>query len=1590
MSSVKSEFDNTSWAQLSSRATSFASGVYLSPSTKEPKPNALTGSSSRKNCLSSCFTFSPQAKEFQPAPRSVLEIDPAIVQHPRKGKAGPICEPSGADGEFRLFHKTSNRSLTLIEKSKPTVPSPDEIDPAIVRLSTKDTTNGIPKPSAADAAFFIQLLNKGSQPEQSSRPLVTIAEKCPHTAPWDDQRVENVDSLCTALDLENNRRISKVQLPLDELCLGASESQILGNLDYVSRHGAAYEETVTNAEFLGEEDAPVTLCTPLPARQNLRRIEHVLRDFEVSPSSPCNDTTSPALTPATTPSESEAENIPLRPAEYLDCAGNLAKDSKKPALLWLAWLNLIESYDLDDLDLKLEDVDWPRQQHRTSPKPKARGLLENADPVDECHHNDTRSAEDTEKGKENGSDDTMITMEDSEVLYTGQGHVEVVLSPQLESPGGVAEGELANHFLGGDETNVPDATGELVYVELTKPSPSLIEVRDDDEPVDAATDGGDILHLDDSDDQGSDILDLHHFPTLKINEGRQASSAGSNTQTFPFEDEADAEESPASKNAASHVYSEDFVENQEVQSPCTKNPVNNSASLLGMAGENDPQEFNAPYNTLHEQLESVFGEFSGDWADNEELQMAPIVEPAAQMVLLPSHTTATMSPPCVRLPVIPCQWLDLFKVEEFKIWRDGTSTGSHVLGRDDSTVAMLAQAALEATFEDVPEDVYQIADISRTFYNMLWEEGHPRYGPFMPGVCTNGEVEDTAYIGKLAIQNVQWKLLSDNLHTTLSWNRPTLQGVEPEKLDMYQPDLRGSGGSNVHHINFNGDHVYERSYTPPPVSLWAISTTMWKHPFPDMEHCAIVHMKTVLMSQAFKYVDPVKYLGGDASLPTELVHGQTNYLHGSHLRNAVTCDVEAIYQPYGAWREDQYDQEDKAPVMWRKGDQYHDGQMTEYIYLQRPYFVNPRHNEHNLCNINDDSFPKPRSKPKALKRRNGCSPLWREQSNETGEMEVSFTRHGTMWHGILIRKDLGAEEISNAVVLCEEAASSSEAETEVEDNPHNQPLSRMEQRLSSTFDLSKVTQDPFTWPPPKQWPEHWPKPNMGYSKALGWSPYVSAAEAKDSLLKKLSAAIGEPYLGNKPLEQPVGDDSDDAGACHASPPAPPAKDGRQVAASKMFYGRGVKEDVVIAAQILGSWEIDWYGVFVSQAETSIGAYSRQAAQMLDQIDVPMVSPMRKNMLDGFLVSNHTASENMSPNTIGEAGEDGGDSMATKQVANDHTEGPSPSRSTFNLTLIEGESELDPFSPLQAPGQTVVKRAPEFKLNVLNDENSSYTTNKSNTDEHIMSSAPATTDELGLQASARAIGCMISSADLAFPDADDEDHDYLARDETLRMRAIESEPQQLPMEIEDPFEDEGCFFTYRTKCELAYLQAARLSGVDVPWGERFGEDETESGTVEEEADVETLEQGSVNEEVDMDEPDVPKLQIITKRREARQNSSLESSSSTETMIELARPAPFVTTGRSVMDWLDGFEEDSDADAGEIEKLADYGETVEKRDRKDGDKNIRAAGIGLRVTSLYNGCQQQHGLVSAQSPETGYSGRHFVAAIILALVVGLLWG
>lgn len=107
---------------------------------------------------------------------------------------------------------------------------------------------------------------------------------------------------------------------------------------------------------------------------------------------------------------------------------------------------------------------------------------------------------------------------------------------------------------------------------------------------------------------------------------------------------------------------------------------------------------------------------------------------------------------------------------------------------------------------------------------------------------------------------------------------------------------------DFHHLNFLYEEVKNKSATPPEVSLWAAVThTRLLNEKQGLPWACST--KAVLIAQAWQYVDPYSYAG-----PVELL-----MLHGTALRDAITGYVDKVYDTFGTWGYDYYDEDENVP-----------------------------------------------------------------------------------------------------------------------------------------------------------------------------------------------------------------------------------------------------------------------------------------------------------------------------------------------------------------------------------------------------------------------------------------------------------------------------------------------------------------------------------------------------------------------------------------------------------------------------------------------------------------------------------------------------
>ena len=118
---------------------------------------------------------------------------------------------------------------------------------------------------------------------------------------------------------------------------------------------------------------------------------------------------------------------------------------------------------------------------------------------------------------------------------------------------------------------------------------------------------------------------------------------------------------------------------------------------------------------------------------------------------------------------------------------------------------------------------------------------------------------------------------------------------------VLQDQSSNASEPEFHHLNALWSKVYNKSGTPPEVSLWATITCkhiLEMHGVP--RECS---MKAVLITQAWKYVDPWTYSG-----PEHLLR-----LNFATLRDIVIGLTEKVYTPEGTWGYDEYDEDENIP-----------------------------------------------------------------------------------------------------------------------------------------------------------------------------------------------------------------------------------------------------------------------------------------------------------------------------------------------------------------------------------------------------------------------------------------------------------------------------------------------------------------------------------------------------------------------------------------------------------------------------------------------------------------------------------------------------
>ena len=131
----------------------------------------------------------------------------------------------------------------------------------------------------------------------------------------------------------------------------------------------------------------------------------------------------------------------------------------------------------------------------------------------------------------------------------------------------------------------------------------------------------------------------------------------------------------------------------------------------------------------------------------------------------------------------------------------------------------------------------------------------------------------------------------DDTKTTTDSPRsePRATTIAPQSQQTLKP---------VHHINFSGEPVYERTYTAPAVSFWAAKS----EGLVNRVHHNGSLLRSVISSNAGKMLDP--FLAPDFA----------PQLKATKLKDWATGLVEVVYQTYGTWMSDKLEPGDDQRI----------------------------------------------------------------------------------------------------------------------------------------------------------------------------------------------------------------------------------------------------------------------------------------------------------------------------------------------------------------------------------------------------------------------------------------------------------------------------------------------------------------------------------------------------------------------------------------------------------------------------------------------------------------------------------------------------
>ena len=326
----------------------------------------------------------------------------------------------------------------------------------------------------------------------------------------------------------------------------------------------------------------------------------------------------------------------------------------------------------------------------------------------------------------------------------------------------------------------------------------------------------------------------------------------------------------------------------------------------------------------------------------------------------------------------------------------------------DPAIEQQAIQLFESKAGPMPIATRQVVNAFIKAFLKIWREGHRERpgGRWITG-------EDEPYVSKIAVDMVEWgqmvfasvqtrgsvrlqpgSMVLEESPSSWEWYVSRLGGdsqyCEHRRTEVEEPAIVGqeSERAPVHHINFNGHPVYERSYTPPEVSFWAAATTYDKIILGKALPC--VHPVRVIASQAFRWVDPTRYIGNDISSLWRK--------KGSAMKNAATSDIQVVYQAVGTWGQDRFSEDDTIPEVAPTDLNYEFATNGNYNVPQLPYFFNMLDDENRMFNINEGkpseyrhcrSREYNRDRPSLLRYEVEAEPLSSDEGSDVNDEEVA-------------------------------------------------------------------------------------------------------------------------------------------------------------------------------------------------------------------------------------------------------------------------------------------------------------------------------------------------------------------------------------------------------------------------------------------------------------------------------------------------------------------------------------------------------------------------------------------------------------------------